>query len=339
MLSSAERAASAGLVHEAPGDLPILRQRRGRGFCYIDERTLQPCGASLRRRLTDLVVPPAWTDVRLARNPLSHIQAVGRDSEGRLQYIYHSLWTETGAAVKAERLMALGAGLPDLRSEIDRQLRRRAVDEPYALAAAIALLDRVGLRVGYPEYSRDDGGRGATTLTGKDVRIKDSTVRLRFYGKGGKRIERAFEDPALARALGRLKAETGGLIFSWREDGRVRSIDADAVNAALRQRLGDMTSARDFRTFRASALAAGHVRDIDGLSPAARKRLLNEAVRRASGYLANTPTVARTSYIHPAVQAIFTAEDTDTTRLFAGSTRRGLTRDETALLRILEGPG
>jgi DNA topoisomerase-1 len=336
MLSAAERARSAGLVHVDPARLPILRRKRGAGFCYLNDGTLTPCADTVRRRLRALVVPPAWTDVRLARNPLAHIQAVGRDAEGRLQYIYHPTWSATGASVKLGRLRALGEGLPDLRAWIEAQLRRRSIDEDFAMASAIALLDRLGLRVGYPEYSREDGGRGATTLTRKDVFVSGGEIRLRFFGKGGKRIERRLEDAPLARALAQLKAEPGDMLFGWREGGEQRSLNADKVNAVLRSRFGETSSARDFRTFRASAIVAGHMRDLKGMSATARQKLLREAIRGASDYLANTPTVARGSYVHPVVQALYGEDGYDPAPLFAGSIRRGLTREETALLRVLD---
>ncbi len=137
------------------------------------------------------------------------------------------------------------------------------MDEDFALSCALALLDRAGLRVGYPEYSREDGGRGATTLTRKDVVVKDGVVRLRFFGKGGKRIQRIVEDAPLARALGLLKAQPGEMLFRWKnKEGEERCLAADDVNAALRQRFSDTTSAMDFRTFRASSIVAGALQDV-----------------------------------------------------------------------------
>jgi DNA topoisomerase I len=337
MLSAVERAVSVGLVHVDPKSLPIVRVRSGAGYRYVLEGSATPCPQAVRRRLKAIVVPPAWTEVRLARNPMAHIQAVGRDAEGRLQYIYHPLWSETGAVVKRQRLRALGEGLPDLRDFIEAQLRRRSIDEDFALATALALLDRLGLRVGYPEYSREDGGRGATTLTRNDVFIRDGMIRLRFHGKGGKRIQRMFEDPPLARALAQLKAEPGELLFRWRGDDKSDcKLDADHVNAALRRHLGEASSAKDFRTFRASAIAAGHVRAVKGLSQKEREKMLRESIRIASEYLANTPAVARASYVHPAVQELYSEPDFDPAPLFNGPPRKGLTRDETALLRILD---
>jgi DNA topoisomerase I len=337
MLSAPERALGAGLKYVDPEALPLRRLKKGKGFAYIDEKARAVSDAKLRQRLQKLGVPPAWQEVRLARDPNCHIQAVGRDEAGRLQYRYHEKWSETGHAVKRERLNQLGQKLGEVRSEIEAQLRRQTVDEDFALACALALLDRAGLRVGYPEYSREDGGRGATTLTRKDVYVKDGVVRLRFFGKGGKRIQRIVPDAALARALSVLRAEPGEMLFRWKDkECQDRCLGADDVNAALRQRFSDTTSAKDFRTFRASSIVAGALQEIAGSDLAARKAMLKQSIAQSANFLQNTPTVARASYVHPAVQAAFTDVTFDPTPLFTGPQRAGLTRGETALLRLLK---
>jgi DNA topoisomerase-1 len=336
MLSAPERAKSVGLHYSDPEDLPLRRRKSGAGFSYVDHRLRAVRDAKVKARLAKLAVPPAWEEVRLARDPLSHIQAVGRDAAGRLQYRYHERWSDTGEAVKLERLLALGRGLAGMRREVERQLRRSTVDQAFATAVALALLDRLGLRVGYPEYSREDGGRGATTLTRRDVAVKDGRIRLRFDGKGGKRIQRVLEDAPLARAVALLRAAPGEMLFRWKDaEGADRCLTADDVNTALRSRFGETSSARDFRTFRASAITAGMMRGAGELTGGQRERLLREAVRFSAEFLANTPTVARKSYVHPAVQARMLDEAFDPAPLFAGPPRNGLNRDETALLRLL----
>ncbi|HEX5766368.1 MAG TPA: hypothetical protein VFY27_12425 [Woeseiaceae bacterium] len=337
MLSAPERALGAGLKYVDPDSLPLRRLKKGRGFAYVDRDAAIVTDPNLRERLQRLAVPPGWQDVRLARDPRCHIQAVGRDEAGRLQYRYHERWNETGHDVKRERLENLGHRLGEVRSEIESQLRRHTVDADFALACAIALLDRVGLRIGYPEYSREDGGRGATTLTRKDVYVKDGTVRLRFFGKGGKRIQRIVSDPTLARALALLRAAPGELLFRWKDnDGVDRCLAAEDVNAALRQRFSDATSAKDFRTFRASSIVAGALQDITSTDLTARKQSLKHSIAESASFLQNTPTVARSSYVHPIVQAAFTDVTFEPAPLFTGQVRAGLTRGETALLRLLK---
>jgi DNA topoisomerase-1 len=224
MLSAAERADGVGLHYAAPEKLPLRRVRKGKGFAFLDGRSKVVTDDKVKARLLKLAVPPAWEDVRLARDPNSHIQAVGRDEAGRLQYKYHERWTEAGHEVKRERLLAFGEKLGAVREEIETQLRRKKVDADFALCCALALLDRAGLRIGYPEYSREDGGRGATTLTRKDIAIKEGSVRLRFFGKGGKRIQRIVEDKALARALTLLKAQPRGNAVPLETKGRRTSV-------------------------------------------------------------------------------------------------------------------
>jgi len=336
MQKAEERAANAGLKYADPERLPLRRKRSGSGFTYLDQHSRTVSDAKVKQRLASLAIPPAWKDVRIARDPRSHIQAVGRDAAGRLQYRYHELWTEGGHEVKLERLTELGAGLGKLRAEIEAQLRRQTVDADFTLACAVALLDRAGLRIGYPEYARDDGGRGAATLRRSDVTVRDGKVRLRFMGKGGKDIQRIVDDPQLARALALLKEQPGEMLFRWKDkDGDDACLNADKVNAWLRERIGEETSARDFRTFRASAIAAGGLQELGDAPAAERKRVMMAGIRAASAFLANTPAVARRSYVHPAVQTAFETEGFDAKPLFAGSVREGLGRDETALVRLL----
>src|SRR5689334_16513391 len=172
MLSAPERAVSVGLKYVEPDALPLRRLRKGKGFAFVDQKHKAVTDEKVKERLLKLAVPPAWEEVKLARDPKSHIQAVGRDEAGRLQYKYHEKWTETSHAVKQEKLGHFGDKLGEVREWIEGQLRRQTIDEDFALGCALALLDRAGLRVGYPEYSREDGGRGATTLTRKDVVIR-----------------------------------------------------------------------------------------------------------------------------------------------------------------------
>lgn len=336
MLSAAERADSVGLKYVQPDSLPLKRVRKGKGFSFLDGKSKAITDAKVKARLMKLGVPPAWQDVKLARDPNSHIQATGRDEAGRLQYKYHERWTETGHEIKRERLLSFGEKLGKLRDEIETQLRRQTVDEAFALSCALALLDRAGLRVGYPEYSREDGGRGATTLTRKDVSVKDGVVRLRFFGKGGKRIQRIVEDKALARALALLKEQPGEMLFRWKDKaGDDCCLTAEQVNIALRERFCELTSAKDFRTFRASSIVAGALQDAhkDEIRPAL--AVLRQAIKEASEFLANTPTVCKASYVHPDVQHAFADPDFDATPLFSGQPRAGLTRGETALMRLI----
>lgn len=336
MLSAAERADSAGLHYVQPDSLPLRRLKKGKGFCFVDAHSKAVADRALKTRLMKLAVPPAWEDVRLARDPKSHIQAIGRDEAGRLQYKYHERWHEAGHEVKRERLIRLGENLGTVREAIEAQLRRQTVDEEFALSCALALLDRVGLRVGYPEYSREDGGRGATTLTRKDVAIKDGVIRLRFFGKGGKRIQRVVEDKTLARALALLKTQPGEMLFRWKDkNGDDHCLTADQVNVALRERFCELTSAKDFRTFRASSIVAGMLQDIRKEDAPPPMAVLRQALKQASEFLANTPTVCKASYVHPDVQDAFEDSDFDPTSLFSGSPRAGLNRGETALLRLI----
>jgi DNA topoisomerase-1 len=168
------------------------------------------------------------------------------------------------------------------------------------------------------------------------VAIKDGVVRLRFFGKGGKRIQRIVEDKALARALALLKSQPGDMLFRWKDkNGDDCCLSADGVNAALRERFSETTSAKDFRTFRASSIVAGALQDAGKDEKTPRLAVLRQAIRQASEFLANTPTVCKSSYVHPDVQDAFADDDFDATPLFSGQPRAGLTRGETALMRLV----
>lgn len=330
-ISAEDRARRFGLRYTMPDDLPLNRRRRGRGYQYLDAGGAPVESDAVKSRLKELRVPPAWTEVKLASDPLSHIQAVGRDAKGRLQYVYHDLWSQSADLEKAMRLKMLGGALGGLRESVEAQLRRRTVDRDFAMACAIALLDRAALRVGYEEYCRDTGGRGAMTLQRRHVRISDGAVRLSFYGKSSKRIQRTLDDPPLASALSRLREARGPNLFCWAKDGE-SCLNAEDVNDYLHREAGDAVSAKDFRTFRASALV------LDAMEEEAppTDKALRGAIKTAAEFLANTPAVCRSNYVHPLVQTA--CQDGLPTRkdLFTGPVREGLTRPETALMRLLD---
>jgi DNA topoisomerase I len=191
-------------------DLSIERVACGRGFSFRHD------GAAVRdpetrRRIADLVIPPAWRDVRIADDPRAHLQAVGRDEAGRLQYLYHPAWSEIRAARKVERLARLGRGLQKLRAAVAEDLaagktENGALDRRTMLAAAATLVDRAGLRAGHEAYAGPESGRGAATLLKRHVTIDGCEVKLAFPGKGGRRIEISLADKQLARVLGRTQA-------------------------------------------------------------------------------------------------------------------------------------
>jgi DNA topoisomerase-1 len=325
----------AGLRRIDPTEMPIRRVKAGLGFTYVDPRGRTVTQRGTRKRIIDLVIPPAWSEVRIAADPNAHLQAVGRDEAGRLQYIYHEAWDDVRAQAKAQRLKRLGLVLPDLRERVTRSMSDTELTREAVIATAVRLIDIAVLRAGHEMYAGEESGRGAATLLKRHIRLIDSTVRLSFRGKGGKRIDKELEDPLLFAAIERLRRLRGRRLFL---DPTVaaKPLTANDINSWLGEVTGEPVTAKDFRTFHASAMA---VETFAGSgAPRSRteaRRTATAVAREVSAVLANTPTVARKSYIHPAV---ITAYETGnlSEELLHPARRRGLSLAETALMRFLE---
>ncbi|MGL4291701.1 MAG: DNA topoisomerase IB, partial [Phreatobacter sp.] len=290
-------------------DLTIRRIRSGRGFLYRDAADKPVTKASVLARIRALAVPPAYTDVRIAADPNSHLQAVGRDEAGRLQYRYHPEWEAVREARKAKRLARLADALPRVRSAVKRDLAMDAGGRRQALALAVALIDRAYIRVGGDAYARADGGRGAATLLKRDVRVDGTSVQLSFRGKGGKVIACELDDAAIATALSALAKLPGRRILQYRaKDGAVRKVGSAEINSYLRETAGVAISAKDLRMLAGSALAAEILIKVEPApQERAKRRQLAAVMRAVSEQLGNTPAVARKSYVHSILVDAFMA--------------------------------
>jgi DNA topoisomerase-1 len=305
----ARLAEEKGLVIVGPEALTLRRQRCGKGFAFVT-----PSGAFVRdageiRRLKALAVPPAYANVRFAADPAAHLQAVGEDAAGRLQYRYHPKWAEVREALKARRLAGLARSLPAIRRAVGRCLSQDEIDRRFVAASIVELVSRTAIRAGGEEYARERGTRGATTLLKSNVRLADSrVVTLSFKAKGGKAVTKDVRSKRFHAAIARLMELPGRRLFQCREADAVRPVRAAEVNAFLQEVAGRRISLKDFRTLVAStaalkALAATEPAD----SERKRRRQVREAVIEIAEELSNTPTVCRTSYVHDAVIAAFEA--------------------------------
>lgn len=287
--------------------LTLRRKRRGRGFSYEsgDGRAIED--EATLARLKSLAVPPAYTQVMFAADPRAHLQAIGTDAAGRLQYRYHPDWTRVRETLKAARLSALAGALPTITREVRRALRRPEPDQRFALAAAVELVALTAIRPGSEQYAEQHGTRGATTLLKSHVRIDGDTITLAFTGKGGKAICKQLSDARLAVALTRLKALPGRRLFKYRDaDGALHAIHAGDANRFLKEISGQPISLKDFRTLTASL---GVLDQLARLEPEKSERGRRQQIRQAIGpladELANTLTVCRSSYVHDSVIAAF----------------------------------
>jgi DNA topoisomerase I len=307
--------------------------RRGRGFSYADDDGARITDEDAIARIRELAIPPAWADVWICADPLGHLQATGIDDAGRKQYLYHDRWREHRDREKFERMLALGEALPRLRTQIARDLERDRVDEPRVLACAVRLLD-VGLfRIGGEEYAEHGGGLGLATLDKRHVTLRDDdTMVFDYPAKGGERRTHTVVDADTRAVVVSLKRRRGGgeQLLAYRHGRRWSPIRSEDINDYVKRHLGKEFSAKDFRTWNATVLAAVVLAgDGDGAKrESARKRVVDRAVRQVAETLGNTPAVARRAYIDPRV----------IDRYLSGTTievgRRGPVRGDRARRRV-----
>ncbi|ALX66860.1 DNA topoisomerase IB [Microbacterium sp. XT11] len=293
----------ARLARVVPGkDRGYRRMRSGSGFRYVDQDNVPVAGAD-RERIRDLVIPPAWTDVWIAADPLAHIQAVGTDEAGRRQYLYHPLWRAGRDRRKFARALDLAAALPHARARVTRGLRSEGLTRERVLAAAFRLLDDAALRVGSERYLVRHGSRGLTTLHRRDVRIDGDEVALSFPAKSGRRAEIEITDAGLAETLSELAVGSPRApLLAYRRGRRRVKITPAEVNDYLREVTGGVFTAKDFRTLHGTILAADALARIGPLdTQAERDRAERLAVQATASALGNTTAVARGSYIDPRV--------------------------------------
>ena len=269
------------------------------GERVTDEATLS--------RIRALAIPPAWTDVWISANPRGHIQATGRDAKGRKLFRYHERWTALRDADKYSRLIGFCAVLPRIRRRVSRDLKRPGLDHDRVVATIVRLMETTLIRVGNEEYARQNGSYGLTTLRNRHAKVEGGTVRLRFKGKSGKEVEAEVSDRRVARIIRRLQELPGQELFEWVDaDGGRHSVSSDDVNTYLRETTGQDVTAKDFRTWAGTVLAATALRSLEGFeSETDAKRRVLAAIDQVSRRLGNTRAVARRSYVHPAVLDTF----------------------------------
>jgi DNA topoisomerase-1 len=245
--------------------------------------------------------------VFLAEDPRAHVQAVGRDAAGRLQYRYHPEWEKVREMQKAQRLGTLVDVLPRIRRAVTQHLATGEPSRAFALSAVIELIAGSALRPGSEEYARKNGTRGASTLLKSNVRLSGDSISLVFRGKGGKDIRKEFTDSRLANAITVLRTLPGPRLFQYKdESGAVRHVNAREVNAFLKDLAGCSVLLKDFRTLCASAAVLDNLaRTIPADSAKKRRKQVLDAVRAAAEDLANTPAVCRRSYVHETVLTAF----------------------------------
>ena len=329
----------AGLRYTNDDQPGIRRKRSGRGFVYTDRD-----GVAIREkgelgRIRRLAIPPAWTDVWISPSPIGHIQATGRDARGRKQYRYHERWREVRDEAKYGRLIDFAKALPRIRKRVDADLARAGVPRERVLATAVRILDQTFMRVGNSEYARENGSFGLTTLRSRHVEVVGSRILFRFRGKSGKDHEVDVRDRRLARVVARLEHLPGQELFRYLDDdGEPHAIGSEDVNAYLGEISGEDLTAKDFRTWAGTVLAARALAELGSArnERVARKRIV-QAVDVVAARLGNTRAICRKCYVHPAIIDAYEAGGLPATlrRPERSSKSHGLSTHETAVAAML----
>jgi DNA topoisomerase I len=288
------------VTDQQPG---IRRRRAGKGFAYEgpDGQRIQDETSLVRIR--KLAVPPAWTDVWICPSPRGHLQATGRDARGRKQYRYHGRWREVRDETKYERMVEFARALPKMRARIDRDLSRPGLPREKVLATVVRLLETTLIRVGNEEYAKENRSFGLTTLRDRHADVAGPTITFRFRGKGGKEHEVDVTDRRLASVVKRCLDIPGYELFQYLdEDGNQQDVDSADVNEYLQEISGQDFTAKDFRTWAGTVLAAMALQEFEAFdSEAQAKRNIVRAIESVARRLGNTVAVCRKCYVHPAV--------------------------------------
>jgi DNA topoisomerase-1 len=329
---------AADLVHVSDDTPGITRRRVGKGFIYFDPRRRRITDDETIDRINRLAIPPAYKDVWICPDPHGHLQATGRDARGRKQYRYHERWGHVRDRAKFAKLIAFAEALPKLRRTLRRHLRAKGLPREKVLAACVTLLDRMYLRVGNDDYAKHNDSYGLTTLQDDHASFgRGGVVRLEYNGKHGIEREVELKDSRLAKIIKQCQDLPGQELLQYVDDaGNVIDIGSADVNDYLREHAGGDITAKDFRTWHATVLAAVALRDeVPAEAKTARKKQILAAVDAVAEQLGNTRAICRKCYIHPITMESFDAGDLKR-RMRRAPSIPGLSKDEAATLKLLK---
>jgi DNA topoisomerase I len=303
VINSAEAADKAGLRYVSDDQPGYTRKAKGDDFEYFDTEG-EPIRDEQRvLRIKRLAIPPAWKDVWICPSPNGHIQAIGRDARGRKQYRYHERWREVRDENKYDRMIDFGKALPKIRRRVRKDMAVPGLPRNKVLATVVQLLERTFIRVGNAEYARENDSFGLTTMQDRHVDVKGSKLRFRFKGKSGKQREVEVTDRRIAKIISKLQDLPGQDLFQYLdESGEVRDVTSQDVNGYLREIGGGDFSAKDFRTWGGTVLAAIALCTVGAFETKKQaKANIKTAIDGVARLLGNTPAICRKCYIHPAI--------------------------------------
>lgn len=302
-----QSAKEAGLRYFQEKQLKLKRVKHGEHFSYVDDKDQKITDAETLERIKSLVLPPAWTAVVISPVDNSHLQAIGTDEKGRRQYRYHPDWNKFRSATKYDKMSEFGEALPKIRRQMSEDLNKQGLPREKVLAAIVKLLEKTMIRVGNEQYAKENKSYGLTTLQNRHVDVGTTKVKINFKGKSGQFHNIELENRRLAKLIGRLQDLPGQELFQFiDDDDNLHGVDSADVNEYIQEAADAEFTAKDFRTWRGTVLAAILLADCDRTKDkAANKKLVTEIVKEVAAELGNTPTVCRKCYIHPAVIETF----------------------------------
>jgi DNA topoisomerase-1 len=298
-----DAAETAGLLYVSDEEPGIRRRKSGKGFTYLDPNGKKVEDKATLERIRSLAIPPAYTDVWICSKASGHIQATGRDAKGRKQYRYHPAFREIRDSTKYEHMIEFAKGLPAIRKTVDEHMSLRGLPREKVLATVVHLLENTLIRVGNSDYAKQNKSYGLTTLRDPHVRVEGTELRFQFKGKSGKTWRLSVKDRRIARIVKACQDLPGQDLFQYLdESGEQQSVTSADVNAYLKEITGREITAKDFRTWAGTVLAALALAEFEEFDTEAKaKKNIRAAIETVSSRLGNTPTICRKCYVHPEV--------------------------------------
>ena len=298
-----DAAQSVGLRYVSDARPGIRRRKSGKGFRYTRVDGSRLSEPDVLRRIKALAVPPAWTDVWICPFAEGHIQATGRDAKGRKQYRYHARFREVRESTKYERVIGFADALPSIREQVEEHMALRGLPREKVLATVVHLLETTLIRVGNDDYAKENNSYGLTTLKNRHVAVEGNEVHFRFTGKSGKQWSLRVKDRRVAKIIRACQELPGQELLQYvDEEGHCQDVASTDVNDYLKEITGTDITAKDFRTWAGTVLAAMALNELESFDSAAQaKRNLRSAIEKVSARLGNTPTICRKCYVHPEV--------------------------------------
>jgi DNA topoisomerase-1 len=335
--SGNEKRPIPGLAYVTDTDTGYTRRKSKSGFLFFDLAGKRLRAKDAVKRIQSLVIPPAWSDVWICPIAHGHLQATGRDARGRKQYIYHPQFRELRESDKYQHMLQFAQTLPVIRAQIRRDISRGGLPREKVIATVIWLLEATLIRVGNAEYAKENRSYGITTLRTPHVKLQGSEIRFQFRGKSGKAWKISLNDRRIAKIIRACQELPGQQLFQYEDaTGALQTITSTDVNRYLQELTGKEITAKDFRTWAGTVMAAALLHEVDITQGDNRQRHIREAIKMVAERLGNTPTICRKCYIHPVILDLYTDDKLRLRIIQKTAARAALDPIERAVLALLK---